>query len=145
MISQEQNDLITRKGANTPGGKLMRRYWQPAALGAPGDSATRIENRIGEPLADPYLYRASQIWPGLDGIDQRRNPGPSADTPYATDAPLLPRPMAEALHALSEDQPLHRRMGQRFVDYHRHIKAAELARFNAEVTDWEQREYFDLY
>lgn len=114
-------------------------------LGAPGDSATRIENRIGEPLANPYLYMASQIWSGLDGIDQRRNPGPSADAPYATDAPLLPQSMAEALHALSEDQLLHRRMGQGFVDYYRHIKAAELARFNAAVTDWEQREYFDLF
>ena len=32
MMSQEQNDLITRTGANEPCGKLMRMYWQPAAL-----------------------------------------------------------------------------------------------------------------
>jgi phenylpropionate dioxygenase-like ring-hydroxylating dioxygenase large terminal subunit len=32
MMSQEQNDLITRTGPNTPAGKLMRMYWQPAAL-----------------------------------------------------------------------------------------------------------------
>jgi phenylpropionate dioxygenase-like ring-hydroxylating dioxygenase large terminal subunit len=32
MMSQEQNDLITRVGAKTPAGKLMRMYWQPAAL-----------------------------------------------------------------------------------------------------------------
>jgi phenylpropionate dioxygenase-like ring-hydroxylating dioxygenase large terminal subunit len=32
MMSQEQNDLITRIGPADPAGKLMRRYWQPAAL-----------------------------------------------------------------------------------------------------------------
>jgi phenylpropionate dioxygenase-like ring-hydroxylating dioxygenase large terminal subunit len=32
MMSQEQNDLITRTGAKDPCGKLMRMYWQPAAL-----------------------------------------------------------------------------------------------------------------
>ena len=32
MMSQEQNDLITRTGPKDPCGKLMRSYWQPAAL-----------------------------------------------------------------------------------------------------------------
>ena len=32
MLSTEQNDLITRTGPGTPAGKLMRCYWQPAAL-----------------------------------------------------------------------------------------------------------------
>ncbi|KPL53357.1 dioxygenase [Prosthecomicrobium hirschii] len=32
MMSQEQNDLITRTGPKAPAGKLMRMYWQPAAL-----------------------------------------------------------------------------------------------------------------
>lgn len=32
MLSAEQNDLITRTGPATSAGKLMRRYWQPAAL-----------------------------------------------------------------------------------------------------------------
>ena len=34
MMSQEQNDLITRTGPGTGAGTLMRRYWQPAALAA---------------------------------------------------------------------------------------------------------------
>jgi hypothetical protein len=32
MMSQEQNDLMTRTGSKDPAGKLMRMYWQPAAL-----------------------------------------------------------------------------------------------------------------
>jgi glutamine synthetase len=31
------------------------------------------------------------------------------------------------------------------VDYYLVIKRAEVARFNATVTDWEHREYFDLF
>lgn len=32
MMSSQQNDLITQVGALTPGGKLLRNYWQPVAL-----------------------------------------------------------------------------------------------------------------
>ena len=32
MMSQEANDQITRTGRKDPCGKLMRMYWQPAAL-----------------------------------------------------------------------------------------------------------------
>src|ERR1700677_3927556 len=32
MLSAEQNDRITRVGPGQPAGKLLRRYWQPAAL-----------------------------------------------------------------------------------------------------------------
>jgi hypothetical protein len=37
-------------------------------LGRAGDAGTRIENRIGEPSANPYLYIAAQIHAGLDGL-----------------------------------------------------------------------------
>ncbi|MEE8519410.1 MAG: Rieske 2Fe-2S domain-containing protein [Dehalococcoidia bacterium] len=32
MLSQEENDLITKTGPGSPAGELMRRYWQPVAL-----------------------------------------------------------------------------------------------------------------
>jgi phthalate 4,5-dioxygenase len=32
MMSHEQNELITRIGADRPAGKLLRQYWQPVAL-----------------------------------------------------------------------------------------------------------------
>ena len=114
-------------------------------LGAPGDPATRLENRIGEPAANPYLYMASQILCGLDGIDREIDPGPSADTPYEADAPLLPRSLREAVFALAEDPFFNAAMGETFVSYYTHIKKAEIDRFQASVTDWEQREYFEMF
>jgi glutamine synthetase len=114
-------------------------------LGGFGDPATRIENRIGEPAANPYLYIAAQIFCGLDGLARGLVPPPPAETPYETGAPLLPRSLDAALEALAADTVLRDAVGPRFCDWYSHIKRAELARFHAEVTDWEQREYFGLF
>ena len=122
-------------------------------LGAGGDPATRLENRVGEPAANPYLYSAAQIHAGLDGIAHRRDPGPSADTPYETEAPALPKNLGEALAALRADATFRKDFGAGFIDYYTRLKEAEFARFTAEaggetvgdVTAWEQNEYFDLF
>lgn len=114
-------------------------------LGGAGDAATRLENRIGEPAASPYLYMASQILSGLDGVDRKLDPGPSADTPYETKAPLLPKSLRDAVSALKDDPFFREKLGAEFVDYYTHIKNAEIDRFLAEVTDWEHREYFEVF
>jgi glutamine synthetase len=114
-------------------------------LGGPHDPATRLENRVGEPAANPYLYMASQILAGLDGIDRKLDPGPSADAPYETKAAPLPKSLREAVVALDEDRFFRAAMGDQFVDYYVFIKSAEIARFEMEVTEWEQAEYFDIF
>jgi glutamine synthetase len=114
-------------------------------LGAANDPATRLENRIGEPAANPYLYLASQILSGLDGVDRKLDPPASADTPYETRADLLPKSLREAVFALSDDPFFRERLGKEFVDYYVHIKNAEIERFQAEVSDWEHREYFEMF
>jgi glutamine synthetase len=113
-------------------------------LGSPGDPATRLENRVGEPAANPYLYMASQIIAGLDGIARKLEPGPSADTPYETEAEFLPKSLAEALDALRGSACFRAGLGDAFVDYYVRIKEFEIARFQSEVTEWEHREYFEL-
>jgi glutamine synthetase len=114
-------------------------------MGGLGQSASRVENRVGEPNANPYLHVASQVFSGLDGIRRKLSPGPSADTPYDTPAVPLPRSLEEALQALRQDAYLCEQYTQRFVDYFCFLKEAELARFHQAVTEWEQREYFDMF
>jgi glutamine synthetase len=120
-------------------------------LGQPGEPSTHLENRIGEPAANPYLYMASQIYAGLDGIAHRRDPGPSADTPYETKALALPKSLGEALAELRASDLFREAFGASFIDYYAHLKEAEVARFKSEandkgeVTAWEQNEYFDLF
>ncbi|MGI9412184.1 MAG: glutamine synthetase, partial [Hyphomicrobiales bacterium] len=115
------------------------------ALGAPGDPASRIENRVGEPAANPYLYMASQVVAGLDGIDLKRDPGPPSDTPYDTDAEALPSSLMDAAEALDKSALFRTAFGDTFIDYLLAIKRHEIRRFLSEVTDWEHREYFELF
>ena len=122
-------------------------------VGDCGDEATRIENRIGEPGANPYLYLAAQVHAGLDGVERALTPPAATDAPYRAEgaegsegasAPRLPTTLAEALRALDADAALRAGFGDAFVDHFLHVKQAEVAR-HAEAADkdgFERREYF---
>ena len=88
---------------------------------------------------------ASQIVAGLDGITRQLDPGPSADTPYETAAPFLPKSLDEALAALRQSTCFADGFGRSFIDYYLRIKQFEIARYQAEVTEWEQKEYLELF
>jgi glutamine synthetase len=114
-------------------------------VGAANPSAARIENRIGEPAANPYLYLASQLATGLAGIASGAEPPPPVDAPYDVPAAMLPTSLGAALEALTEGHTLRECFGGEFIDYYATIKHAELRRYEAHVTDWEMREYFDVF
>ena len=109
------------------------------------DPATRIENRVGEPAANPYLYLASQIFSGLDGLNNNLKPIVPVDAPYDTDADPLPVSLEEALVCIENSDYFRNKMGSQFIDYLLKIKKAEVARFLASVTDWEHTEYFEIF
>ena len=113
-------------------------------LGAAGDAGTRIENRLGEPAANPYAYIASQIHAGLDGIEQDLLPGRATDAPYAQGGTRLPTTLREALAALADDAALCEAMESVFVDSFCRIKHQEVQRFEsaADKDEWQRREYF---
>ena len=81
----------------------------------------------------------------MDGLARQLPLPPSAGTPYEAKADRLPATLGEAIELLREDEVLVNAFGKSFVDYLLHIKEAEIARFNLEVSDWEHREYFDLF
>jgi glutamine synthetase len=114
-------------------------------VGSAEEGTTHLENRIGESAANPYLYMASQLHSGLEGIDAGLPLPPSADDPYTTEAGRLPANLREAVDSLEADTGLVKAMGTQFAAYYAAIKRAEIARFERTVTDWEQREYFDLF
>jgi glutamine synthetase len=116
-------------------------------LGRCGDNATRIENRIGEPCANPYLYIAAQVHAALDGIRRGSSAGPATDAPYAGTAALLPTSLGEALDALAADTALVQGLGAPFVDLFLRVKRAELARFDqaADKDEWQRREYLSRF
>lgn len=126
-------------------------------LGGVNDPASRIENRIGEPSANPYLYILSQLISGLDGIDNKRDPGPSETDPYTAQRPMLPKSLNDALFLLEKEPLFASELGPLFIDYYTKLKRTELARYEKfaadnkidpasdETTAWEHDEYFDFF
>lgn len=105
-----------------------------------------VENRLGDPTANPYLYIAGQLVAGMLGLQNGYELPAAADTPYAPYAAArLPAHLGAAVGRLLADTVFKNAFGSEFLEYLCFIKEAELARFNGEVTDWEQREYFEVY
>ncbi|MGH2873098.1 MAG: glutamine synthetase family protein [Solirubrobacteraceae bacterium] len=114
-------------------------------IGAPGSRACHIENRVGDPAANPYLYLASQVACGIDGVRRDLHPGDPTEEPYTSNEPRLPLSLMVAVDALDGDPFFRSAFGATFVDYIVALKRFEIGRFLRHVTDWEQREYFEMY
>ena len=67
MLTQAQSDLLTRTGPGTPGGKLLRSYWQPVAASeeSPIGGAPLPLTIMGEDLV---LFRDDKDRLGLIGL-----------------------------------------------------------------------------
>ncbi|MFD0683222.1 glutamine synthetase family protein [Actinomadura fibrosa] len=113
-----------------------------------GGESTHVENRIGEPCANPYLTIASQLHAGLEGL--------TAGAPATRDAyPPLPKSLSEALDAFRAGGSAERLLGAPLKTCLEKLKESETARFDAwcaaerpaagEVTEWEHREYFGVF
>jgi glutamine synthetase len=113
-------------------------------VGGPGDRATRIENRIGEPAANPYLTMAAQIHAGLDGLLRELEPPPACETPYAAEHPKIPGTLGDALACLRADTALVAGLGADVVHHFCRIKQHEIDRHAdaKDKTDFDRREYF---
>ncbi len=115
-------------------------------VGSPGDPATHIENRSGEPAANPYLYMATQMLAGLDGVQRKADPGPPLDDPYGqVDKPMLPTVLNESVDALDKSTLFRETLGDDVVNLYVATKRHEIGRFQSYVTDWEHKEYFEAY
>ena len=113
-------------------------------VGECGDAATRIENRVGEPAANPYLYLASQIHAGLDGIERALRAPPATESPYGATAADLPTSLGAALDALNDDAVLVGAFGRDFIAYFERIKRAEALRYEQaeDKVAFQANEYF---
>ncbi len=78
MISQKQNDMLTRVGPETPCGELLRSYWQPAALvdEMQGERPVKAVRLLGQDLV---LFRDAA---GRYGLLDRDCPHRNADLSY---------------------------------------------------------------
>jgi glutamine synthetase len=104
---------------------------------------TRLELRLGDASANPYLAIAGVVAAVLLGIRVQAEP-PAPLQGYGYDrarSAVLPMSLAEALDALTADTALTEVLGKDFVTAFVAYKRDELERFRRHVTDWEFGEY----
>jgi glutamine synthetase len=108
--------------------------------------ATRIEIRVGDGAANPYLAIAAVLIAGAHGVREGlAPPQPVAGDAYRADpeviGPPLPTGLEAAIDALEQDPVLRDGLGAEIVDTFVAIKRFELERHRSWVSDWEIAEY----
>ena len=114
----------------------------------------RLELRVPDASANPYLLTAAVIYAGLDGIQRKLDPGqPCNDnlyqlSPDALDArgiKRLPGSLPDALDALEADAVLCAGLGEAFVNAFTQLKRTECDELMLQVSPAEFRRYVDFY
>ena len=109
-------------------------------------AATRIEVRVADGAANPYLAIAAVLSAGGHGIREGlRPPPPVHGDAYRADREVigraLPVTLDAALEALESDKVLCRALGPEIVETFLAVKRFEIGRHRAWVSDWEIAEY----
>ncbi|MFJ3894887.1 MULTISPECIES: glutamine synthetase family protein [unclassified Streptomyces] len=106
-------------------------------------SGARLELRLGDASANPYLAIAGTIAAALLGVTAGEEPpGPLEGYGYdPARSAVLPGTLAEALDALEADTALAEMLGKDFTQSFLSYKRNEVERFQRHVTDWEFTEY----
>ncbi|MFI6875168.1 glutamine synthetase family protein [Streptomyces sp. NPDC050400] len=106
-------------------------------------AGSRLELRLGDASANPYLLIAATLAAALLGVLAGEEPaapleGYGYDT---TKSPMLPTTLPAALDALEADTALTELLGKDFTASYLSYKRDEVERFQRHVTDWEFTEY----
>jgi glutamate---methylamine ligase len=148
------NSFKRINGAPTASGST----WSPNAVSYAGNNRThmiripdtdRFELRLPDGATNPYLMPAAVIAAGLDGIANKRDPGPRRDNNMYThplpldEARRLPGNLLDAVRALRASDVLTTALGAPFVDAYTKLKEAEWGEHQAELSQWERRVTLD--
>lgn len=117
-------------------------------------TSSRVELRSADSANNPYLGGAMVLAAGLEGIEERIDPGePHIDNMYMkTPAQLkrlgikhLPRTLEEAIDALDRDPLTELVMGKKMKTSYINFKRNEWDEYHNHVSDWERARYLKFY
>jgi glutamine synthetase type III len=132
--------------------------WSPNTISYAGNNRThmiripaagRVELRLPDGAANPYLLSAAVLQAGLDGIQNARHPGRRLDTNMYTsggqkDSPQpLPDNLYEALRALAASATLPTALGERFTAAYLKLKQEEWRHYSSQISAWELEQTLD--
>ena len=108
----------------------------------PGED-TKIEIRLPDSAANPYLAIAATITAGIEGIEKQLKPGKvySELKKEEVKIPQLPDTLTEAIKELEANELMRNTFGEEFIEIYVAAKQAEWLEYMEEVSEWEIRKY----
>jgi len=140
--------------------------WSPSSISYTGNNRThmvripdqgRFELRLMDGSANPYLLQAGVIAAGLDGLNNKIDPGKPLhcnmyeDHAKYPDLPKLPNDLEESLDRLKNNKMINDAFGEGVIKSYLKLRSAELKEFKDKesfdktkpITDWERRNTLD--
>lgn len=117
-------------------------------------TGTRVENRMPDPAANPYLALAVQLAAGLDGIEAKADAGEPVNENIFEMSQRekrrlriseLPGDLDEACDELEKDPVVTAALGPHVTEHFLRAKRAEWRTYITQVHEWEVREYLGKY
>jgi len=140
--------------------------WSPSSISYTGNNRThmvripdqgRFELRLMDGSANPYLLQAGVIAAGLDGLNNKIDPGKPLhcnmyeDHEKYPDLPKLPNDLDESLDRLKNNKMINDAFGEDVIKSYLKLRLAELKEFKDKdnfdktkpITEWERRNTLD--
>jgi len=132
--------------------------WSPNTATYSGNNRThmiripedgRFELRVADGAANPYLLQAAILCAGLDGINNKRDPGKRLDINMYTHgytvegAKKLPLNLLDALRSFEKSPVLSQGLGDEFVKAYAKLKYDNWNEYSRHMTSWEREATFD--
>ena len=131
--------------------------WAPNAITYGGNNRThlvripdagRFEFRLMDGAANPYLLQAGLLAAGMDGVDNKRDPGKRLDLNMYTEghkakAKSLPLNLLDALREMEKSAVLRDAFGREVVASYLKLRTDEWNDYCRHLTDWERQHTLD--
>jgi len=132
--------------------------WSPSSITFGGNNRThmiripdegRIELRLADGAANPYLLMAVVLAAGLDGLNKKSSPGERLDIDMyteahkAADAKKLPQNLLDAIRHFESDDVLTEMLGAEFSQAYCKLKRADWHKYASHLTEWERSTTLD--
>ena len=132
--------------------------WSPNAVSYGGNNRThmvripdpgRFELRLMDGAANPYLLQAGILASGLDGIEEKRDPGKRLDINMYTEGHTvkglkkLPLNLLDAIRITQASKSLKKGMGGELIDAYCKLKLDQWNDFTRSISDWERENTLD--
>jgi glutamate---methylamine ligase len=145
------------KRINAPA-TLSGATWSPNTVTYSGNNRThmiripdpgRFELRLADGAANPYLLQAALLAAGLDGINNKRDPGKRLDINMYTEghkaknARQLPLNLLDALRALERSSVFKASLGEDVLSSYIKLKHDDWNAYSRHLTEWERQTTLD--